>query len=70
MNRRWTLIVSGALFYACITSLYQDIYGKGRYLAMVEDYWVDAWITVPLAIVVMILVVSIWHKDKKDHGAD
>jgi hypothetical protein len=47
----------GMVVYGCIKSLYQDIIGKEAYLQEAERNWMDASITVPLAIILLVLVV-------------
>lgn len=48
----------GALLALTCTSLWQDWMGKEEYLLYIEDYWIDASIGVPLALVS--LVLALW----------
>lgn len=53
-------------FVACwaVTSLIQDYIGKEAYLKKIEEGWIDASITVPIAItVLMYVLVGEWTKD-------
>lgn len=53
MNDKTKLVVAGWLLNSAASSLYQDALGLEKYLATVALNWVDAYYTVPLAIVVL-----------------
>lgn len=60
-------------FVACwmVTSLIQDYIGKEAYLKKVEEGWIDASITVPIAIIVLIYVlVGEWKNDDDTQGKE
>ncbi len=49
--------IAGWLFSSCLSSLYQDALGKDKYMALMNLAWLSGWITVPLAIVGLLVVV-------------
>jgi hypothetical protein len=49
----------GVITYGAVTSLIQDSMGKEEYLRRVETGWIDASITVPIALLAL-LYVFIW----------
>jgi len=48
----------GWLCSSGLTSLHQDYYGKAEYLRLVNEHWIDPNITVPLALIMIILGLS------------
>jgi hypothetical protein len=52
----------GWIFGACVSSLYQDIMGRDRWIEMVRVGWMTPWVSVPLAIVGILLVMAnLWE---------
>lgn len=51
--------ICGALMWAAVASLHQDMLGKDAYIQLVQDHWVDASVTVPIAIAMLALVGAI-----------
>jgi hypothetical protein len=45
---------AGFLAHASFMSLHQDFYGKETWLQMAAIGWVTAWVTVPLALLLLI----------------
>jgi hypothetical protein len=52
--------------YACVSSLVQDMFGLDGWVAHVKASWIDAKVTVPLAIVGLLLVVVNIVMDKRE----
>jgi hypothetical protein len=52
------LWLSGFLMSSAWRSLYEDFYGKERFLRIVDAGWISAWITVPYA--VFLIFASFW----------
>ncbi len=48
---------SGVLMTLAVLSLYQDFFGRDRYIEIVRAGWVSGWITVPLAIAKMVIAL-------------
>ena len=60
--------VAGIIMYSAVNSLYQDVIGKEGYIERISNGWISSWITVPLAI--LFLVVSVWLYKQKDEASD
>ena len=60
------LVLSGYFLHSCFDSLYQDAIGKGRFIYLVSNGWVNAKLTVPSAIVVLICCFVVIAEAKKD----
>lgn len=56
--------VFGFFTYWALLSLNQDMLGKEKYLKLVETGWVDAKITVPIALLVLITFAVLALIDK------
>ena len=54
--------LSGILVYSAINSLYQDMIGKEAFLERVNNNWYPAYITVPLAIIILIAALVLYFK--------
>lgn len=54
---------AGGLFTVCILSLLQDFIGKEQYIEMVQNYWVSAWISIPLALICIVCAIGIANRD-------
>lgn len=52
---------AGYLAYAAIHSLQQDLMGMENYIALVRVAWASAWITVPMAIIMIICSIFLYH---------
>jgi hypothetical protein len=68
MKKRVKWMFFGMLAYAACSSLAQDIIGKEAYIERVQDYWIPAAISVPLAIsaIIFIVVYRIFEVAKKE----
>ena len=51
---------SGVLFHGGVISLHQDYQGKEEYIKHVNEHWVNASVTVPIALF-MIFVASVLY---------
>lgn len=58
------LVAAGWLAHAAVESLCQDAIGKARWLAMVDAGWMSAWITVPVALALLVLSAFLIHENK------
>jgi hypothetical protein len=65
MNKsKWMGYIAGILFGSSLRSLHQDIIGKERYLNLINYGWVDSYITVPIAgVMILIAVALMMEKD-------
>jgi hypothetical protein len=52
------LMLYGAIIYASIQSLSQDLMGKANYLKVADAAWIDWKITVPIVALALLLVVT------------
>lgn len=57
MDATWRSFLAGIIFHSATRSLYEDLLGKERYLRMVDVGWMSAWITVPIALVMIGIVL-------------
>lgn len=57
------IFLCGGLVYAALTSLIQDYYGKEDYIRSIEEYWVDPVITVPGAIILLVVGLYFGRKN-------
>jgi len=55
----------GVIAYGAWTSLIQDFMGKEEYLRRVETGWIDAGITVPIALIALIYVLFGGHNESE-----
>ena len=56
----------GFLIAMAIYSLLQDTFGQERYLRLVAENWIPGWITVPLALVVVLSCYWIYFRRRRD----
>ena len=49
----------GFAFHSALNSLIQDLLGKDRYINVVQNYWVDSTISMPISIVCVGIITSI-----------
>ena len=68
MKPWFKLFLSGWLANSVSRSLEQDAIGQRGYMRLIEDAWVSAWITVPLAIFIGLLAFMLLHTAKKEIG--
>ena len=65
----WPSFFAGYLFNSAIYSLYQDWHGKDGYIKLINEYWIDACITIPLSILLAFISIFIFfervHKEKE-----
>lgn len=58
----------GYITHACIISLYMDFLGKDGTIKSMQDTWISAAITIPIALIILgaslatIIFLSIWIK--------
>jgi hypothetical protein len=64
MTKKWKFFFTGYIFHGALNSLYQDFLGKDKYLKMADAGWLDPWITVPLALIFLVIVVMIMASTK------
>ncbi len=57
---------AGYLFCSALNSLRQDVYGKEKYIAMCQAGWLSAWITVPLALMAILLAIVFTVEKRTD----
>ena len=65
MDKRWQGFMAGWLFAAAGYSLVLDAVGKEDYLAALPSLWVEWYITVPLAIVLLVISLLCMAPDPK-----
>ena len=63
MNKYW----SGFMTHVALLSLYQDFLGKDKYLQAADLLWVSWKITVPLALVLLILALMLFHSTERTY---
>jgi hypothetical protein len=54
-----TKFFAGSIFTLSVLSLVQDFMGKEAYIEHVTNNWASAWITVPLALVLLVYSICI-----------
>jgi len=62
------LFFSGWLMNSATRSLEQDAIGQRGYMRLIEDAWVSAWITVPLALLFVWVAWMLAQTAKKEIG--
>lgn len=62
LSRFWI----GFLSCSCLYSLAQDALGKEEYLRLIEEHWVSGVVSVPLA--VLGLIVATWMYQRGDEN--
>lgn len=55
---------AGYLTCIAFESLRQDIMGKEKFLQWANEHWISAWITVPEAILLLIIAMLIYRSKK------
>lgn len=55
--------IYGALIMSAANSLYQDYLGRDAYVELIQRHWVDARVTVPIAIVALIIGIIAYVVD-------
>lgn len=63
MKSKFMIFWSGFVTCQAIYSLYQDYLGKERYLQMVNEEWLSAGITVPLALILLIFAYYLYKEN-------
>jgi hypothetical protein len=62
----WRDFLRGCTASLCIDSLWQDFEGKDQYLASVTANWIDPAISVPVAVIILLIVTrDLWRNDSK-----
>lgn len=59
--------LAGAAFHSAIMSLFQDCIGKEGYIDIVNRHWIDPRISVPIALLIVVLSMMMFF-EKKDEG--
>jgi hypothetical protein len=49
--------MAGWIMHSCFTSLIQDFIGKEKYLKMTDENWIDKAVSIPFAIVGIIIAL-------------
>ena len=57
--------IYGFLFMSSMNSLHQDMLGMEKYIDMVRAGWITPWITVPMALAMMIFIIANVATDKR-----
>jgi hypothetical protein len=52
----------GALFYMSVISLYQDFLGKEGYIDLIKSNWVPSYISVPIALILLVYSMYVYIK--------
>lgn len=68
MDARWRGFVAGMLMVTAIRSLMQDAMGKEDYIASIQYIWVEWYISVPVAVVLLLLALIATAPDTKKEG--
>jgi len=63
---------AGIVTAYCVISLHQDILGQEAYLHWIQEHWVSWKITVPIAVVLLVVVffVAGWCRAQAGGGND
>ena len=59
MGNNFLMYICGFFSYAAISSLYQDWIGKDAYIEKCQNEWISPHITVPFALILLILVFPV-----------
>jgi hypothetical protein len=58
----YTLVISlicvGAIMALALHSLFTDLLGKEKYMRWVEDHWVSSSITIPFALIILVVLFA------------
>jgi hypothetical protein len=60
---KFRLILAGMIINTGIDSLYQDMIGKEMYIKAINDLWISSYITVPFAIIGIIIAIILINVD-------
>jgi hypothetical protein len=63
---KWYAFLAGWLAYAALVSISQDIVGKAEYLRSAEARWIPWYITVPLALFMLVISCMLMNKAEKE----
>lgn len=58
MKKFW----AGVLTHMATISLYQDFHGKQGYIDLIRKNWIDASITVPFALILIVIAIYLYLK--------
>ena len=50
----YSFFVAGMFFINGLNSLFQDLLGKEAYIQFIKKYWISSWLTVPIALFMII----------------
>lgn len=50
----------GFIAHLCASSINQDLMGKEKYIKAVDLFWIDSSITLPFAIIILIIVLALF----------
>ena len=72
MDKRWRGFMAGVLSVSAIRSLVQDAIGREDYIRAVPLMWVEWYISVPIAVVLLLaaMIVMAPDIDKKKDGRE
>ena len=59
---KWYAFIAGWLSFAAATSISQDIVGKAEYLRRTEACWLPWYISVPIALFLLVLSYLLMEK--------
>ena len=63
---KWNAFIAGWLAYAALVSLSQDIMGKAEYLRSTEARWIEWYISVPIALAILVLSCLLMNRAEKE----
>lgn len=64
----WIGFKCGVLSTLASLSLWQDFLGQERYTEIVRNHWVSAWFTIPLALAMWALAITILVTEERSHA--
>jgi hypothetical protein len=65
----WMMLFSaGWLANSAFRSLHRDALGQEKYSRLIDDTWICSWITVPVAIIALVICFAAASKARKDIG--
>ena len=63
---KWYAFIAGWLAYASLVMISQDIVGKAEYLRSAEARWIEWYISVPLALAMLVIACLLMNKVEKE----
>ena len=65
MKKKTRYVVAGWLLCSAFSSINQDMLGKDKFMRVCDAAWMSGYITVPLAILVIIAALSMIASNKE-----